>query len=215
MIAHGGCGKCSMIEKAQFAAAARVHSIRVIVGAASVLMAFCSCSRQPVLQPSGALHQERIETNSPATALDREAMELAKRYYSEHASQCGTSSYSEKTESNGVAIASEYSDISWSREVETLSESDRLNGVEWRGSFEIVPKRYRTRMRNLHSPAGNTTWGQWSENYKGMAGGWMIGRVIQVTRGKSTWTVTGDLDGAKPLPCSAGDNHDGDRLGAL
>lgn len=156
----------------------------LVLGAASICLVACPSSK------------DRSASTPVPSGLSAEALEFAKRYFAKHASQCGDSWYSRCQLADYFRTIQNVEVSIYVAEVQPLTESDRLNGVEWQGSIGFSAKRSRDRLEAM----GRASWDPWREMGHGLP------QLVLVKMKNSEWKVIGGAemgDDCKPVPCDA------------
>ena len=135
-----------------------------------------------------------------------EVEQLADKLFAEHLTQCGESwigvCHRKGLEGTPVDIIVEGKGVSLSIKSQSLSDADRLNGIEWRGQIVANNKAQRLYLSadcNLNVNEGHKGWTEWKESYEMVQ--WFLekkeGKWQQVSIGFSDFCI----DKLEPISC--------------
>ncbi len=130
-------------------------------------------------QPVNISHPPSRDTVTKREPKD-EALEISKKAFFTHWTQRGDSLVSYNSV-RGFTEIKKYSFVVYS---ENLTESDALNGVEWKGEVTIDSKVYRE---------GDAT--QWTEWFNGLP---LAASVVTLSKVNGKWNVHDSTDGEAP-----------------
>jgi hypothetical protein len=137
------------------------------------------------------------------SGLDNEALDLSRKEFSKHFSIYGDSILTRPQGSEGSVALMQFKGIQICVKSDVLSTADQLNGLEWRGSVEIISAAERVAW------PGDTTWGEWSSsNPDNPSCG------VGLEKHNGVWSLSTAYSDLQPVPCDSSGNTPID-VGAL
>ena len=126
-----------------------------------------------------------LSAASGESALTKEADKLAREYWDSGFSKCDDYYYGRSITRVGLRIMDalyQYKDLNIETKPGKLSEADKLNGIEWKGTSYLNPKVYREYLYDLKK------WGKWNN---GEPSGPPV--YVNLIKRRGEWSVGKDI----------------------